>query len=743
MPGIQPALRVLVVDNYDSFTHNLVHQITRVTGAVPRVVPHDWTGWESAVLDSVDAVVVSPGPGTPEHPEDMGISADVIAEALARGTVPVLGVCLGHQGIAHALGAAVVRAPEPRHGRTSPVRHAGEGVFAGLPDPFTAVRYHSLVVEEGPRGEVAGTAGVLRVTARADDGTVMGLAHTELPLWGVQFHPESVLAEHGDRLLENFARLAREHAERRSVREMRSARPAPDHGERTHAAPPLPEHSGLGCRTPVVQEAPRTAPLLRTLTTAAAPEQIFHALYGAEDCAVWLDGNLPGDPRGCFSVMGAPSGPGAARAWADVSAGTVTVQRRGRSPETLRTGFFDWLEAELRGQDTVAEVVDGCSFALGWVGCLGYELKAECGGVSTHRAETPDAAFVFLDRAVVWDAETSSAHLLALPDGGAAGSAQRWLEETAAVIRGLGPDTSAEPPAGGRQGARTGSPALRARHSQDDYLSLIAEVQELIAAGETYEACLTNELGVELAGAVDPWVTYLRLRRRNPAPFGAFLRFPELGDREAFTVMSTSPERFLRIDAEGRAESSPIKGTRPRGRTGAEDAGLREELLTAEKDRSENLMIVDLVRNDLGRVAEAGTVHVERLFAVESYATVHQLVSTVSARLAADRSSVECVRAAFPPGSMTGAPKVRTMALLDALEGGPRGVYSGALGWFSLSGAVDLSVVIRTLVHTGNRLSSGVGGAIVALSDPDEEYAETQVKAAPLLRLLKEEEEGV
>jgi para-aminobenzoate synthetase len=180
-------------------------------------------------------------------------------------------------------------------------------------------------------------------------------------------------------------------------------------------------------------------------------------------------------------------------------------------------------------------------------------------------------------------------------------------------------------------------------------------------------------------------------------------------------------------------ESSPIKGTRPRGDPPEADERIRAELAGSEKDRAENLMIVDLVRHDLGRTAELGSVQVDGLFRVESYATVHQLVSTVRSRLA--DTPVACVRAAFPPGSMTGAPKLRTMGILDGLEGGPRGLYSGALGYFSFDGSVDLSVVIRSLVACNGALDYGVGGAIVSLSDPEEEYAETVVKSRPLLRL--------
>ncbi|TDV45403.1 aminodeoxychorismate synthase component I [Actinophytocola oryzae] len=653
----------LIIDNYDSFTYNLCHLVGAVTGVAPTVVRND----EPVDLDAYTHVILSPGPGRPERRGDFGVCADVIRTA----TIPLLGVCLGHQGICHVHGGTIGPAPHVRHGQTSPILHDGSGLFAGLPSPFDAVRYHSLVATTLPD--------TLEPIATSDDGVLMGVRHRHRPQWGVQFHPESIRTRHGHRLLANFLRQPRT----RPVVEVRSPRRA-----RTI------EH--------------------RRVTTGASAETVFDALFAHSDYSFWLDSADEGGAGGRFSFLGDASGPHARVATADVTTGTVTVRSADRD-ETVHSGFLDWLAADL-AEHRVTPPDLPFEFALGWVGYLGYELKAECGSPNTHRSEHPDAAMIFADRAIVFDHLERQVHLLALSDDG-------WFDEVEATLPAC-PDNSPDlrvPDLG----------PLRPRHGRDAYLDLVAACQREIVAGETYEVCLTNQLTAH--GKLDPWPAYRRLRRVNPEPFGALLRFGEL------SVLSASPERFLRVTADGVAESKPIKGTRPRGATPARDAALRHELATSAKDRAENLMIVDLVRNDLGSVAALDGVTVADLFDVETHPTVHQLVSTVRARLRPDRTAVDVVRAAFPGGSMTGAPKLRTMAIIDRLEGGSRGVYAGALGYFSLSGAADLSIVIRTLVAWADRVSYGVGGAIIALSTPDEEMAETVVKAAPLLRLTGQE----
>lgn len=688
-------VRALVIDNYDSFTHNLVQSLGRLSDVEPTVVRNDDARWRAEYLAGFDCVVISPGPGRSDRPADFGICAGVIEAT----TVPLLGVCLGHQGICHAFGGAVTAAPEPVHGRTSLVRHNDDELFADIASPFRAVRYHSLMVSRVPSD--------LRVIAVADDGVIMAMRHRARPLWGVQFHPESICTDHGERLLANFVRLAGS---------------APGIGK-AGRSPAL----QAALRSAAARQVPTPAParfrvLARRVTCHVGAESVFCALYRGSERSFWLDSGLRVGDAGRFSFMGDCAGPLARTAAADVRASQITVT----GPEFVATfagSFFDWLRQDLLEHQADSPPLP-FDFALGWVGYLGYELKAETGGDDWHRSPYPDASMIFADRAIAFDHQTGEVHLLALAETDDA-AAIDWLDDTERRLASISGTTTAS------CGAMDDLGSLRLRHNRKAYLDKIASCQELIRAGETYEVCLTNML--EAAGTSDPWQAYRSLRLHNPVPYGAFLRLDDV------SVLSASPERFLTIDAAGRAESKPVKGTRRRGTSSAEDELLRAQLAASEKDRAENLMIVDLVRNDLGITAIPGSVTVERIFDVETFSTVHQLVSTVRSRLRPGVHAVDCVKSAFPGGSMTGAPKVRTMRIIDELEAGPRGIYSGAIGYFSLNGAADLSITIRTLVMAQGTTSFGVGGAIVALSDPDAEYEETAVKAKPLLGLLGQE----
>jgi para-aminobenzoate synthetase len=386
--------------------------------------------------------------------------------------------------------------------------------------------------------------------------------------------------------------------------------------------------------------------------------------------------------------------------------------------EELRESVLDYCERELaRLRADVGDVP--FDFTCGFAGYLGYELKAELGGALAHRSPLPDAALVLCDRLVAFDHEKQRVHLLALADAAGAAAADAWLSATERELEALADRQPPAPP------APSGPLTFAPREERDAYLANIAACKHEIFEGETYEVCLTTELHSD--GAIDPLAAYRRLRARNPAPHAALLRLGEV------SVLSSSPERFLSVDRDRVVESKPIKGTAPRAAHPAEDAYRGAALRSDEKSRAENLMIVDLVRNDLGRVCALGSVDVPALMAVESYATVHQLVTTVRGRLRPDATAIDCIRAAFPGGSMTGAPKLRTMEIIDRLEAGPRGVYSGALGFLSVNGTADLSIVIRTLVAAPDGLRIGAGGAIVAASDPVAEHEEMLLKARAVL----------
>jgi para-aminobenzoate synthetase component 1 len=256
----------------------------------------------------------------------------------------------------------------------------------------------------------------------------------------------------------------------------------------------------------------------------------------------------------------------------------------------------------------------------------------------------------------------------------------------------------------------------------------VERLRDHIARGDIYQANLTRRLETPFHG--DPWNLYRRLRTGDPSLFSAFL---DLGPSQLTghprALLSASPEPFLSVDARGQIKTDPIKGTRPRGRTASEDRALARELLASSKDRAENVMIVDVLRNDLGRVCRPGTVRVPRLCRLERTAAVQHLVSTVTGELGEGRDAFDLLAASFPGGSITGAPKIRAMEILEGLEPVRRGPYTGALGWLGPDGAMQTSILIRTFVADGRRLTLHVGGGVTWKSDPAGEWDETVVKA--------------
>lgn len=801
--------------------------------------------------------------------------------------VPVLGVCLGLQALGVVHGARCVRAPAPAHGRVARVRHGGHPLFDGVASPFAAVRYHSLVVaaDSLPPSLVA--------LAWTDDpdaappGLLMGLRHAEWPHFGVQFHPESCASEGGLRLVQNFGRFAEaHHAARGACRSTTAAGWLPPGGR--HAVPrPLPRADGHA--TPSVAPLP---PGLRVMShrlplprgggggCVDVGPRLFWGVVSPDatveaDC-FWLDSAARGacarprwsymggaalrgplwqkrvfrldeggggadDSAGSASESHPPPSPGDAPATGWLSTSTLLS----RAPAVRRSSWAAQLGDACRGTMFRAAPAPGdapppCDFWGGWVGYMGYELRAEWepeggrsgsgrgGGGGSGRDSSrgegggggwrgraspdapphpPDGVLSFADRVLCIRAgeggggggdDVWAVALVPTGDAAAAADASAWLESIAGEVAhalgdcggGSGCDcgVGAAPPApapappmpppcevwsppssacddcaagsdtggsaccgGGNGTTSTSKPtststpacspppgAFVAARSDGEYAADVAGCQALIGAGETYQVCLTQQLFRAAAG-VTPRALYPVLRRTNPAPYSLYLRIGDSAgssDPNCLALCGCSPERFLRLSSTGAVEAKPIKGTAarvaPHGCAADADAAAR--LAASPKERAENLMITDLLRNDVGRVAVPGSVAVPVLCGVESFASVHQLVSTVSAQLAPHAACDTLMAASFPPGSMTGAPKLRTCGFVHALErGARRGPYAGCAGYISSSGASDWAVTIRTVVFHRGALSIGAGGAVTALSRPQEEVAEMRLKAAALL----------
>ena len=363
----------------------------------------------------------------------------------------------------------------------------------------------------------------------------------------------------------------------------------------------------------------------------------------------------------------------------------------------------------------VAEV----PFAGGVLGYWGYDLSRRMMQLpeSARNAEhLPDMAVGIYDWALVLDHQQRTARLVS----------HHRFTETAALLPQILQRLQAQPPATSESFHVQGD--IRCNFSKVSYTQAFTKVQDYLQSGDCYQVNLAQRFSARATG--DALDAYLSLRRLSPAPYSAFLNLPSV------QILCASPERFISVN-HGRVETRPIKGTRPRDSDALRDAQLAEELSCHPKDRAENLMIVDLLRNDLGKSCLPGSVRVPQLFEVESYSNVHHLVSTVQGELAAGRDALDLLRGCFPGGSITGAPKQRAMQIIEQLEPDRRGVYCGAIGYLGFNGNMDSNIVIRTLVYSDGEIRCWAGGGIVADSQCDAEYQETLDKASAMLELLK------
>ncbi|ORX35180.1 ADC synthase [Kockovaella imperatae] len=829
MESLPPLPRCLILDYYDSYTNNLLTLFTQLYSdeevlrkvVVVKYDHYDWETFQRLILPNIDCIILSPGPGRPDKPSDIGFALDLIRQH----PLPILGICLGHQAIGVAFGAKIINVPLIRHGHVVEVfpTDPSSDLFAPMPGhdvqaSFAAVVYNSLVVDADS------LPANLTVTAWTDPGsnlsTVMGLKHRDLPIWGVQYHPESISSTCGSSLLfryieavhriynhpASYPRLETEIldscAYRIATRQAKSA-VSTQNSEIPRKLPSLPveprassTHASTSRAASHQTSSARRAFSLversfeesgRHRSTADIFDSVIRCRASLKSGAmgeIWLDGESP--TRATTTSLACPN---FLLTYA-LASQTVTLRTPGkvlRSGLGTATTFWDWFDQAQQSLATPRSEIGG--WKGGWVGWFSYEMKQESlqGYKADHRGDNGKSSLDGLDACWSW-----SDWLLERSSTG------RWTLR--AVIRAA--DAESLPIDAGvgkllhQAGVSVGllesqfdtlystiSAALNDSmhklesrdfepfHIQPDtdgpaYRSSIEDCRESIRQGDSYELTLTTSFNAKLPPGLDPFHLYLQLRKSNPAYYSTYISFPSVvtPSGRGIYILSSSPERFLKIQVgeSGRTiEMMPIKGTRKRLKKGVcacsltsgcrrqspgakvcetERARIDEQIGQAlqddPKERAENLMIVDLIRSDLLSCCIPSTVTVPKLIALESYG-VHNLVTTVRGCLGDAVSSVVAVKRCFPPGSMTGAPKLRSVQLLEQYEGNrQRGIYSGALGYISADGAVDLSVVIRTMVIQGNALSLGAGGAITWMSNADSEWAEVLTKVESVVGSL-------
>jgi para-aminobenzoate synthetase component 1 len=469
---------------------------------------------------------------------------------------------------------------------------------------------------------------------------------------------------------------------------------------------------------------PTLTPFFREYPLNCSPGEAF-PVFRESPWSFLLESGMNRFQLGRFSYLGADP--------------FLTFRARGQEIEIREDGHavtfqadpFDALRALLE-RFRVRWAFQPVPFLGGAVGHLSYDLgrhieQLPC--LATDDLQVPDCLIGLYDRVLIFDHVNGRLYVAStgLPELNPDAAYRRARARGEELIRRLEWLAKWQAPriSPGELGPPIGG--LQANFTKDGYLDAVRKAKEYIAAGDIYQVNLSQRFSTGIDG--EPFVLYRRLHRINPVPFGCFLDYGDVA------IVGASPERFLRLRGR-KVETRPMKGTRPRGKSPEEDRYLRTELLRSVKDQAELVMIVDLERNDLGRVCKYGSVRVPTLRILETYATVFQTTARIVGRMRPDRDRIDLIRACFPGGSVTGAPKIRAMEIIEELEPTRRGIYTGSIGYMDFGGDLDLNIVIRTMICRGGQAHFQVGGGIVADSDPEAEYEETLVKAKALIESL-------
>ncbi len=695
----EPAARVLIIDNYDSFTYNIREMLAKI--GVDAIVKRN----DEITMDDVESlnpshIIVSPGPGTPEKPEDIGITGQVIDYAV-RNRRALLGICLGHQALAHHFGGKIVQADEILHGKTSDIQlhHQDDlpypDLFAGLSETEQAMRYHSLAAER------ASLPDVFRITAETRDRyrTIMAMQHQgnaeqeALPLYGVQFHPESFATPAGKTILENFLKADPEAYERL----LQKGLPSLDAltGQESFLLPAEAER--------VLDSVEQRPFEIREFPCDLPPEEVYarlHAESGDMFCLESLaaDG---GERHHRYSYFGiAPKFVLSARNEKCFLDDREIGMPKGTNP-------LDVLDAALHRlrQDADGDVPQGQSFSGGFVGFSAYEAIQYTEPTvlpTTHLTPENERTFSYgyFEDGLIYDNQEKTYRYFTRGND-RSGLFRRTLAHPVIVQ---------DPVITKRDGGV----------SKAGYERTVEAVQQKVRAGETFQTVPSRRETYGIEGSMAP--LYKRLRELYPSGSMHAIR---MGNMES---IGSFPELVLAID-HGVIISRHLAGMRKRSGDPATDRAIYQELINDMKERAEHIMLVDLARNDVSRTALPGTVEVvpehfmERLDA----GPVMHIASEIRGRING-LSPVRMLSSVFPMGTVSGAPKVRSMQIIASQESGPRGLYAGSIGFLDLTGNLHAVVGLRSIMRTGDELKVQAGGGIVYDSDPASEYAETQNK---------------
>ncbi len=750
---------ILILDNYDSFTFNLYQYFGQLGEHIEVLRPDVCTISRIKNLQP-ELIVISPGPCSPN---EAVLATDVIKHF--QGKIPILGICLGHQAIGQVFGAKVIRANTPVHGKVSKINHDETGIFQGVPNPLQVTRYHSLALQKDTIPDD------FIISAVTEDGQVMGIRHCTLPIEGVQFHPEAILTQYGLQLLASAIRDARKWIEQNhkqnhkqnhrysyqsvhdqtqnhdlkltnilSDQKIKTKETVEGFIQEQHLEPTIDMNERKVISDHGVwQIRPLAVVLTPNGEEAVYPHQ-FMQVFKEADLPFFLDSGSGYNTLGRYSYLGA---------YPFICVSAYQEHYTIRSTHHEESMTFQYGENALAVLDKYLnqfKVSEPSPFPFcgGAVGFFSYDLKDEIEKLPPVEKDKNDLLplwrLAWYDGVVIYDHETQRYWLAAcgMKDDGECDPelAKKRLESLANIINDFLTSSKFLP------GRISPSPSLSERCNsmslpfalvgkskpKEEYLSDLQKVIDYIYAGDIYQVNLSQRFHMKYEG--DSWELYTLLHNKNTAPFAAFLPYQD------FQILSSSPERFIRITPDGTIQTRPIKGTRPRGKDSEEDNRMAAELYNSEKDKAELTMIVDLERNDLGRICDFGTVLTRQLISLEKYPTVWHLAATIEGRLKKELKPSELLKAIFPGGSITGAPKIRAMEIIDELEPYKRGIYTGSIGYIGFDGSWDLNIVIRTILLKAGTAYVHAGGGIVADSIPQQEYEETIHKAGRLLEIL-------